>query len=205
MRTCILPRSYLALGTVGPRCHQGARGYRLTNRDSSPLARFHLVQGARPILMQKARERAVGEQAASGLAPRTIVSLVVRMPNPLNRGAASRTRQSIAAMHRHLGSKRGHLFRERTSGFRAQAIGPFDERGAGGVVKPRELRLAQLLRHRDWRKLCAMQYLVGIRVADSAEDARIGERALERVILGAQRGCELVPARFERFESARAE
>ena len=39
---------------------------------------------------------------------------------------------------------------------------------------------------RDRRQLRAMQDLVRVRVADAAEDARVGQRALQRVVLGAQ-------------------
>ncbi|HZC47062.1 MAG TPA: hypothetical protein VE243_11340 [Candidatus Acidoferrum sp.] len=50
-----------------------------------------------------------------------------------------------------------------------------------------------------------MQYLVGIRVADTAEDVRVGERPLERMIRRAKRRAECVEARVERLDTAGAE
>ena len=56
---------------------------------------------------------------------------------------------------------------------------------------------SSLLRQRERRQLRAMQDLVGVRVADAAEQMRIGQRALERVILAAQ-------ARRERRRGSRS-
>src|SRR3954468_11528278 len=47
-----------------------------------------------------------------------------------------------------------------------------------------------------------MQYLVGVRVADAAEEMRVGERALERVILAAQLRGEVAHLRAEDFHAA---
>jgi len=172
---------------------------------SSLLEGFQLFQGAGPVFVEQAREGAVGQQAASGLAFRAVVGLVVGVADSLDLGAASRTRQAVAAVHRHRGAERGYLFGEGIGGLGADAIGPFEERRARRVVEPRDFRIAQLLRHRDWRELRAMQDLVGVRIADSAEDVRIGERALERVIGRAQRRRERLEGRLERLDTSRAE
>jgi len=47
-----------------------------------------------------------------------------------------------------------------------------------------------------------MQNLIGISVADSAEQTRIGERPLERVILGSQSHRESIEAGIKGFEPA---
>src|SRR5207245_1134876 len=48
-----------------------------------------------------------------------------------------------------------------------------------------------------------VQDLVGVGVADAAEDVRVGERALERVVLASQRGGELVQVAGEDLHAAR--
>src|SRR5262245_41743647 len=48
-----------------------------------------------------------------------------------------------------------------------------------------------------------MQNLIGVRVADAAERARIGERAFQRVILGGQSRAEFFERRLEHFETTR--
>ena len=50
----------------------------------------------------------------------------------------------------------------------------------------------ELVRERDRRELRRVENLVGVGVADAAQDARIGERALERAVLGGQCGAECV-------------
>src|SRR5579864_558903 len=46
-----------------------------------------------------------------------------------------------------------------------------------------------------------MQYLIGVRVADAAENVRVGERALQRVIGPAERGSERFAADLQRLDS----
>ena len=53
--------------------------------------------------------------------------------------------------------------------------------------------------------LRGVQNLVGVRVADAAEDVRIGERALQRVVLARQALGELRQRRAEHLEPARIE
>src|SRR5262249_21090206 len=50
--------------------------------------------------------------------------------------------------------------------------------------------LVELLRQRDGREPRAMEDLVSVRAADSAEEPRIGQRALERVILADEERAE---------------
>ena len=48
-----------------------------------------------------------------------------------------------------------------------------------------------------------MQDLVRVRVADAAQDPRVGQRALERVVLARQGGPERREVRVEYLEPAR--
>src|ERR1043166_1569124 len=50
-----------------------------------------------------------------------------------------------------------------------------------------------------------MQNLVGVRVADAAEEPRVGERTLDRVILQAKARGEILECRVEGLESSAAE
>ena len=63
--------------------------------------------------------------------------------------------------------------------------------------------LRQPERHGDGTQPRAMQNLVGVGVADPAEQVRIGERALQRMVLRFQRRAERFRGGFERFESCR--
>src|SRR5262245_41988871 len=47
-----------------------------------------------------------------------------------------------------------------------------------------------------------MEYLVGVGVADPAEEVRIRERALQRVVLARERGAECVEVTIERLDAA---
>ena len=49
----------------------------------------------------------------------------------------------------------------------------------------------QLVRLRNGRQAGRVKNFVGVRISDSAHVARIGERALQRVVVGTQRRAEL--------------
>src|SRR5215216_4012022 len=73
---------------------------------------FHLFQRARPILVQKPRERAIGEQLATVLTARAVVRLIVGIDDTLHRRATHRTRLTVLAVYRHSFAERGDLFRK---------------------------------------------------------------------------------------------
>src|SRR5712692_1797214 len=163
---------------------------------------LEFVERARPVLVQQAGKSAVGEQASARLASRTIIGLVARVADALDFGATTRAWLAIAAVDRHAGPKRGDLLGKCTSRFGPQTLGPFEQRRARRVVKPLDFLRSQLLRHCDRRELRAMENLVGIRIADTTENMRVGKRSLQRVISRAQRGGECGEARLERFDTA---
>src|SRR5207253_361155 len=101
----------------------------------------------------------------------------------LRRPATDRAGLAEAAAHAHLRPERGDFFWKRITGLVAQALRPFAEHFAHGCVKALDVAGRDPLRMRDRRKPRAMQDLVRICIADAAEQARVGERALERVIL----------------------
>jgi hypothetical protein len=69
----------------------------------------------------------------------------------------------------------------------AQPFRPFDERGARRLAKPRALPGVEAVRQLEGRQPREEEDLVGVRVADAAQHARVGERALEGPILARER------------------
>ena len=74
----------------------------------------------RPVAVEQARQRAIGEQLAAGLAGRAVVGLVLGVADALHRRAADRARLAVLAVHRHLRAERGHLLGERRRPTRAR-------------------------------------------------------------------------------------
>src|SRR5690242_674754 len=66
----------------------------------------------RPVLTQQSTERAVGQKPSAGLALRTIIGFVSRIPDSLHLPAAARARLTIATMDCHLRPKGSYFFRE---------------------------------------------------------------------------------------------
>src|ERR1700733_11476215 len=73
---------------------------------SPPLERLQFIQCSRPVGSQQPRQCPIGKHLAPGLALSAVVGLVVGIADALHRLTASRARQSIAAMHRHILAKR---------------------------------------------------------------------------------------------------
>ena len=75
---------------------------------------------------------------------------------------------------------------------RAQPLGPLASVVARRRVQSRAISVVvELARQLERRQPRAMQDLVRVRVADAAEEVRIGQRALERVVLAPQRRGEV--------------
>ena len=108
-------------------------------------------------------------------------------------------------MHRHLGTERRDLLGKPVAGLATQALGPFDQDRPAGVVEARELAVVELVVHADRGQAGAVQNLVGVRVADAAQEARIGERALERVALAEEDVTKLREVRLQDLEPERRE
>ena len=135
------------------------------------------------LLLSRRESAAVGEQLAAGLAARAVVGLVVGVDDALHRRAAVGAGLAEAAVHRHRRMERGHLLGPVAGFARSRAV-----HSASVDLPPREealdRRRVERARQRERREPGAVQDLVGVGVADAAEEARIGERALERVVLG---------------------
>src|SRR5690606_26591632 len=64
---------------------------------------LELVDGLRPVVLQQARQRPVGQETAPGLAGGAVVRLVVGVDDPLHRRSAPWARLAVLAVHRHVG------------------------------------------------------------------------------------------------------
>ncbi len=87
---------------------------------------------------------------------------------------------------------------------RAEPVDPVLERRTWSRrVGAFPFRRRELAGEGDRRELSGPQDLVGVRVSDSVEEARIGERAFDRVVLGGQRRAKRREAGTEDVDSAR--
>src|SRR5206468_3722962 len=86
--------------------------------------------------------------------------------------------------------------------FATQPLGPVHECFLRGGEEPFELFGVELARELHRGETGAVQDLVRICVADAAEEARVGERPLERMALADERGAKVPEVRLEDLESA---
>src|SRR5690606_4631578 len=92
------------------RCAGGNAGL---SRSPGPSAlALELVEGLGPALLQQARERAIGQELAAGLAAGAVVGLVLRVDDALHGRTADRAGLLVLAVHGHLRADRGDLLRE---------------------------------------------------------------------------------------------
>src|SRR5688572_6858863 len=145
-----------------------------------------LVDRARPVLLQETGQCTVGEQSSLSLAARAIVRFVARIPNPLNRTRANRTRLPVATVNRHPLAESSDLFRKAVPRGLTKTLDPLEERLTSRVEKCRYLVIGQTARQPQRRQAGAVKELVGVRVSDSAEQGRICECALESMVLAQQ-------------------
>ena len=152
-------------------------------------AAFQLVKGLRPVILQQLRERAVGEQPAFGLAHRAIVDLVLAVDDALHRlcrsaGTASPKRPCTAIPSWNAVTFSGNLS-PASSCRRAVHSASVSMVARCRTAMSSARQLPGQLERREPR---AMKNLIGVRIADPAEQMRIGERALQRVALLLKRG-----------------
>ena len=105
-------------------------------------------------------------------------------------------------MDRHGGVERRDPLREPLAGLAAQPLGPAAEDRAGGRVQTLDRAVVQLARQRERGQPRRVQDLVGVGVADAREEPRIGQAALQRVVLARERGAERRQVGPEHVEAA---
>ena len=156
-------------------------------------------------MLQEARERAVGEHPAAGLAARTVVRFVGGVADALDRRAAVRAGLGVAPVHRHAVAKGGDLLGKVLARRGAQAPGPVRQGFAGGREEALDLGGLQLSGHGDRREPRALQDLVGIGIADAAEQLGVAQGALQGVVFRGQAPSEGVGLAGHDLEAARVE
>src|SRR5258706_9916675 len=151
---------------------------------------LQLVQTPWPVVFEQTRQGTIRQQLAAGLAFRAVISFVVGVDDALHRRAAHWTGFAVFAVHRHLVAKRRDALGKIFAGLFAQTLDPFAETIFRRLEERFNLAFAQLLGLLHRRQSCAVENFVGISIANTAKQMRIGERSFERVILPRQRGTE---------------
>ena len=113
------------------------------------LRLFQLLEALRPVAPEEAREGAVGEKAAAGLAGGAVVRLVLRVNDPLDVGTARGAGLPVLPVDGHLLAEGGDLLRERIARLAPEAIGPLDEGLLRRLVESRDLLVRELPRQGD--------------------------------------------------------
>src|SRR5216684_5907421 len=153
---------------------------------------FHLFQRPGPVFAQQAAEGAVGKQLSPGLATDTIVGLVGGIANALYPFSAARAGLTITSMDGHAVAEGGYFLRKFFSGFETQTAGPLVQRVTRGLVEAGDFFAGQPPGQFYRGELRLEKNLIGVCVTDTAEQPGIGERALQRVVLGSQHGFESI-------------
>src|SRR6201996_3769597 len=117
------------------------------------LERFQFVERARPVGAEESGERAVGEDAAVGLAGGAVVGFVVGVADALDGRAATWTGKIEVAVHGHFGTEGGDFFREAFLCLGVEAVDPELKSLARGGVETLPLVWRELLCLREWREL----------------------------------------------------
>src|ERR1700722_3827984 len=76
------------------------------------LQRFQLFERARPVVAEKTREAAIGEEFTAGLAFGAVVGFFVGVADALNFLAAARAGLAEFSVRSHFGAERGHFLRK---------------------------------------------------------------------------------------------
>src|SRR5690606_32111850 len=169
------------------------------------LTAFQLLERARPVLPQQLREGAIMQEAPAGLAAGAVVGLVLAVDDSLDGGATMGARLAVPPVYLHPRVERGDLLWKAVARFGGEQLGPFPEQALRRLVEGCDLLVAELRRSLHRGELRLQEDLVRVCVADPAQDAWIGQRALERVVLRTQRRGELVEGGVQRLDSATIE
>src|SRR5262245_884044 len=166
-------------------------------------ALLELLERARPVVPQETRQRTVREHPPPCLAARAVVGLVLRVDDALDGRATGRARLSIATVDGHAVAECGHALREAAGRLSSKAVDPVGQRGPHRLEETGGLVGGQPAREHHRRQARAVEDLVGIRIADAAQEPRVGERALERVALARERSPEAGEIRLHHLDAAR--
>src|SRR5688572_16225403 len=177
----------------------------LATRDSRLPSLLQIVNEAGPILLQQPRHRSVRQQPPAGLTAGTVVGLVVSIADSLDWRAAVRAGLLVAAVDGHSLAKGRDLLRKLLSLLASQPRNPILQRPSSGMIQTTHLFVGELPGARQRREPGPVQDFIRIRIADSAEETRVGQRTLEGMAFRAQPLGEAVFVRFQYLEPASLE
>src|SRR4029079_10409145 len=180
-----LPSKMRSRPTSSQDARSGTQGSPNSIVRRTPLLPF--FNGPRPIVLEQPRQRAIGEQLAAGLATWAVVALVFSMHDPLDRRAANGARLSKTPVNCHFRTKCSHLLWKLFGCLGGQSLGPATQHVPNSVVECRDLLIRQATCERDGRQPGGEENLITVGIADSREQPRIGQTALERMVLALQR------------------
>ena len=141
--------------------------------------------------------------AAGSLAGGAVVRFRIGVPDSLDWSATVGAGFARAPMDRHLLAEGGDLCREAIPNLLPKTLGPLIEHRHRGLEKPRYFTIRQAVRTSKRREPRAVEDLVGVGVADSAQDPRVGEGSFEGVALVCDCRTEVVEISVKHLETTR--
>ena len=108
-------------------------------------------------------------------------------------------------MNRHIFAKRRHLFWKRLQRLHPKPLDPELQSLPGRIKESLPLFGLELIRQSNGRQLRSVQNFVGISVADPAQQTRISQRPLQRMIFRREHGAKRINIRGEHINSARVQ
>src|SRR5262252_4113348 len=104
---------------------------------------LEIVNGFRTIGAEQPRHRSVSQQPSSRLAPRTVVALVVGVPDPLHGRGTHGARLPKPTVNGHPLTKRGDLLRKPAIQLAGQSVYPAPKRRRRGQIQAFSLFLRE--------------------------------------------------------------
>lgn len=178
---------------------------RVRRADLTSFQCFQFFKGAGPVGAEKARQAAVGENLSAGLAPGAIVRFFIGVADAQDFVATSGARLTVASVDRHVLAECSYLCRKVMVRFFFEARDPQLKSLAGRAEQPLPFFRRKLAGESDWGELRRMQNLVGIGVANSAEETRISQRSFQGMVFGGQDRAKSVEIGGENVDSSGVE
>src|SRR5688572_28789080 len=127
--------------SVSPRAGEAVRASRS----------FEFFDAAWEVGLEQARERAVGQDLAAGLAARAVVRFIRGVADALDARPTDATGLAVLAVDRHLRAERGHFVWKAATDFAPEARGPLLQRLPHGGVEALEFFRCERLGEADGR------------------------------------------------------
>ncbi len=137
------------------------------------------------------------------MASGAVVGLILGVHDPLDGGAAVWTGLAVTAVNGHLLPEGSNLFGEPIPCLASKALGPFDKCLLRGLEQSRDFVLGELLGEPYRREPGVVENLVGVGVANPAEQPGVCQCSLQRMVLPNERPTKGQKIRVEDLEPTR--